>query len=77
MEVKPKDYRVRLAFDFFRVGQIIQPVGLWRSHLLSRGFIEPVAQDDAPAEALPAGGGAEIEKPKRGRPRKTEAANGL
>lgn len=75
MEVKNKNYRVRLAFEWYSVGQIIQPVGLWRSHLLSRGYIEPVTEQ-VPAEALPAGGGAEAEKPKRGRPRKTGAANG-
>lgn len=76
MEVKTNNYRVRLAFEWYSVGQIIQPVGLWRSHLLSRGYIEPVIEEE-PAESLPAGGGADTEKPKRGRPRKTEATNGV
>lgn len=53
MEVKqPQKYRVRLAFDSYSVGHVIQPTGLWRSSLLSRGFIEPLTE---PAEPEPAG----------------------
>jgi len=66
MEVKTKDFRVRLAFDAYSVGQVIQPTGLWRSRLLSLGYIEPVfeGEPDTP-QTEPAGSGAEAEKPKR------------
>lgn len=37
-----KKFRVILAFDFYSVGDVIEPVGLWRDSLLSRGYIEPV-----------------------------------
>ncbi len=71
MEVKPKDFRVRLAFDSYSVGQIIQPVGLWRSSLLSRGYIEPVVvENPAPVSAVVAGPVESVEtEPNRGRNR--------
>lgn len=73
MEVKPKDFRVRLAFDYYSVGQLIQPTGLWRSRLLSLGYIEPIGEPDTP-QTEPAGSGAETEKPKR-RTRKSNYVN--
>jgi len=73
MEVKPKDFRVRLAFDFYSVGQVIQPTGLWRSRLLSLGYIEPVGEPETP-QTEPAGSGAEAEKPTR-RSRKAKHVN--
>ncbi len=42
MDLKTKSYRVKLAFEQYSVGAIIQPTGLWRDSLLSRGFIERV-----------------------------------
>lgn len=37
-----KKFEVILAFGEYRVGQIIEPVGLWRGDLLARGYIRPV-----------------------------------
>lgn len=70
-----KNYRVKLAFENYRVGQVIQPTGLWRGRLLSRGYIEPVAEgSEAPAQdsgaGAESGGLAERVKQRRGRPRK-------
>jgi hypothetical protein len=45
MEVKKQQqFRIRLAFDSYRVGDLISPTGLYRSSLISRGFIEPVIE---------------------------------
>ncbi len=41
MAMKPPiKYQVILAFDNFRVGQIIEPTGLWAGELMGRGFIK-------------------------------------
>ena len=37
-------FEVILAFEGYRVGHIIEPTGLWRGELLSRGFIRPLAE---------------------------------
>lgn len=39
---KTIDYRVLVAFGYHKVGDIIQPTGLWRDRLLRIKFIEPV-----------------------------------
>jgi hypothetical protein len=37
-----KEFRVKVAFGNYRVGDLIWPTGAWRSHLQSSGYIEPV-----------------------------------
>lgn len=54
------NFRVRVAFGQQRVGDIIQPTGLWRDRLLQLGYIERLP-DDPPAALLRAA------KPKRAR----------
>lgn len=36
--------KVILAFGTYRVGDIIEPSGLYRDELKSRGFIQPVVE---------------------------------
>lgn len=67
MKPIPK-YRVRLAFDFYRVGQVLQPTGLWRDHLLGNGFIEPITEQAEPDVLPVAEAATEIDtKPTRSR----------
>lgn len=73
MEVKTKDFRVRIAFDAYSVGNVIQPVGLWRSKLLALGYIEPV-EKPAPASAVVAGPESSENPKRRGKPRKHDVA---
>lgn len=47
-------YRVKLAFEYYRVGDIIEPTGLWRDSLLARGYIEPAPQEAAAQGQAPA-----------------------
>ncbi len=49
-------YVVILAFETYRVGDVIEPSGLWADSLRSRGYIRPVVEEKP--------------KPKLGRPRK-------
>ncbi len=35
---------VILAFSGYSVGNIIEPTGLWRDNLISRGFIKPIVE---------------------------------
>lgn len=44
-------YRVKRAFQVFRVGQFIYPTGLQRDHLLSYGYIEATAETEAALKA--------------------------
>ena len=44
MGMKQTKFQVVIAFESYRVGQIIEPTGLWRGELLSRGFIQPVVE---------------------------------
>lgn len=39
-----KKYRFRLAWQNYRVGQVIEPTGTVRDWLLAHGYIEPVAE---------------------------------
>lgn len=39
-----KKYKVILAFETYSVGDVIEPTGVWRDNLLSRGYIEPVIE---------------------------------
>lgn len=39
-----KNFEVILAFENYRVGQVIQPTGLWRDNLLGRGYIKAVEE---------------------------------
>lgn len=41
------NYRVIVAFDNYRVGDLIQPTGLLRERLLQIRFIEPAAPKPA------------------------------
>ena len=40
-------FKVILAFETYRVGQIIEPTGLWRDSLRSRGYIAPYVEPKA------------------------------
>lgn len=46
-----KKYRFRLAWQNFRVGDVIEPTGMQRDWLLQNGYIEPIpsAQTSEPA----------------------------
>ena len=72
MDVKqPKPYRVKLAFDQYSVGHVIYPTGLWRSSLLSRGYIEPVPdQEEVSTLSLPEYPTEPTNEPKRDRRRR-------
>jgi hypothetical protein len=37
-------FKVIVAFDSYRVGMVIEPVGLWRGELLARKWIEPLVE---------------------------------
>ena len=52
-------YEVILAFETYRVGQVIEPTGLWADDLKRRGYIKPHVEQEQP-------------KP-RGRPKKQNA----
>lgn len=54
--------RVIHAFQHYRVGDVIHPVGLFRSHLVSGGFVEIVKD----AEITP-------RQPEHPKPAKTKA----
>lgn len=43
--------RVILAFESYSVGQILEPTGVWRDHLIRCGYVEPVV-DESPAVAI-------------------------
>ncbi len=43
----PKKYRFRLAWQNYRVGDVIEPPGTLRDWLLSNGYVEP-AEELAP-----------------------------
>jgi len=46
-------YRVIVAFDNYRVGDVIQPTGLLRESLLRIRFIEPAAPKPALIQPAP------------------------
>ncbi len=49
--MKPlQKYRVKLAFESYSVGAIIEPTGLWRGDMLARGYIEPYTEPIKPLE---------------------------
>ncbi len=50
MGVKQTKFKVILAFEHFRVGQIIEPTGLWRGELLRMKFIEPFVEPELKQE---------------------------
>lgn len=65
-------YRFRLAWQGYRVGDVIEPTGLLRDWLRSSGYIEPVIVEptgNPSAVFLP---GPEQKPKKRGRPRKAD-----
>ncbi len=45
--MKQTKFKVILAFENYRVGQILEPTGLWRGELLARGFIAPVIEPES------------------------------
>lgn len=47
-----KQFRVKLAYGPYQKGAIIEPTGVYRDMLLSKGLIEPLA----PAAAAPSQG---------------------
>lgn len=36
--------RVILAFETYRVGDVIEPTGLWRDQLIRQRYIEPIVE---------------------------------
>ena len=68
-----KAFRVIRVYGFYKLGDIIYPTGITRCHLLSGGWIEPVAEPE-PRVVETALREPEVEtavvKRKRGRPRK-------
>ena len=51
MDMSLPNYRVRIAFDQYRVGDVIQPTGIWRDRLLQINFIERM-EDGKPLPSL-------------------------
>ena len=48
-------FRVKVAYHYHRVGDVIEPTGIWRDQLLRGGFIEPIVSvDTRPALLKPA-----------------------
>ncbi len=39
-----KKYRFKLAWQNYRVGDVIEPTGVTRDWLVSNGYVEPVAE---------------------------------
>ncbi len=53
-------YVVILAFETYRVGDVIEPSGLWADSLKSRGYIEPIVEEKPKAK---------VGRPKKSDPR--------
>jgi len=43
-----KEYRFRLAWQNYRVGDVIKPTGVVRDWLLANGYIEPLPEPPPP-----------------------------
>lgn len=41
---QPINFRIKRAYGFYRVGEIIQPTGAFREGLIAGGWIEPVGE---------------------------------
>jgi len=67
MKVEMPRYRVKVAFRFYRVGDVIQPPAMLRNDLLRRGWVEPVVDEGPVPEVEP-------EKPKRRRRKRKDSA---
>lgn len=47
-QIPKRQFRVKLAYGPYQKGAIIEPTGIYRDMLLSKGLIEPVTPPDEP-----------------------------
>jgi hypothetical protein len=70
----PAPVRVKRAFQQYRVGDVISPVGLWRDHLLAYGFCEKIPAAPPAEEIAPKPVAAPEPEPEPGPAQETATA---